>query len=76
MLQFCRELDLALESLGPDGRGKVRVQDFERDVAIMLGVEGEIDSGHAAPAELPFDAVFASKTLAKAFERVGHSRPR
>ncbi len=66
MLELRRQPDLALKPLGAERRGELRVQDLERDGAIVLVVDGEIDRGHAAATELALDPVFASETLAQA----------
>jgi hypothetical protein len=72
MLEPGGELDLALEPLGPERHGELGVVHLEGDGAVMLEVLGEKDRGHAAAAELPFERVAVSQTLAQLRHRVGH----
>ncbi len=63
MLEAGCELDLAQESLGAEDRRELGVQHLERDQPLVLDVVGEIDRGHAAAAELAFEAVAAAKCV-------------
>ena len=56
-----RGLDLDHETLGAKHRGEFRLQDFDRDFAVVLFVEGEIHRRHAARAEFALDAVAAGE---------------
>jgi hypothetical protein len=60
VLEAGRELDLAVEPLGPERVGQVRVEDFERDRPIVLQVVGQEDRGHAAAPELALEHVALS----------------
>jgi hypothetical protein len=62
------ELDLLDETLGADHRRELRVQDLERDLAVMPDVFGEVDGGHPARTELALDAVLVRQRLAKRFQ--------
>ncbi len=57
MLEPSRELDLALEPLGAEGRGQFGMEHLERDGAIVAEIPGEIDRRHAAATELTLDGV-------------------
>ena len=57
MLEPGGELDLALEALGAEGGSQLGVEDLERDRAVVPEVLGEVDRGHAAPAELTLEPV-------------------
>ena len=52
-----RDLDLALEALGADVGGEMRMQDLDGDGAVVLEVVGEEDGRHAAAADFTLDAV-------------------
>ena len=66
MLQRRRRLDLLHESLGAEHRGELGLEHFDRNLAIVLEILGEIDRGHAARAELALDAVAARERNAQA----------
>jgi hypothetical protein len=74
MLKLGGELDLALETVRPQCGRKVRVQNLERDFAFVVRVDRKVDRCHAAAAELSLDAISWGESLAKSFERIGHSR--
>ena len=57
MLQIRRRLDLGQEPLGPDDRREFRTQHLERDLSIVLEIDGEVHGGHAASPQLTLDAV-------------------
>lgn len=63
MIQACRELYLAEETIGAERTGELRVQDLEGDSAIMLGVLREVDGRHASAPELAIDAVQAAEGI-------------
>ena len=72
MLQRRNGLDLAKEPLGTDHRGQLGAQDLDRDFAIVLEVLGQVDRGHAALAQLPFDAVAVGEGALQLRRRLGH----
>jgi len=57
MLQAGGKTNLALEALGPERGGELRVQDFDRNRAVVPKVLGQKDRSHATPAKLTLDAV-------------------
>ena len=57
MLQAGFDADLAQEALGPDDGREVGRKDFDRDVAVMLGIARQVDAGHAAAADLSIHRV-------------------
>src|SRR5512143_4166789 len=57
MLKLRGRLDLAQESLTAEGGRELRVQDLDRDVAIVLEVVREINGCHAAGTKFALDAV-------------------
>ena len=57
MLQPGGELDLALEPLGAERGGELGVEHLERDRPVVPQVLGQVDRGHAAPAELALEPV-------------------
>src|SRR4051812_42276644 len=74
MLQRRGRLDLDDEPLGAQHRGELRLQDFDRDLAIVLEVVREVDGRHSALAEFALDAIAAGERCG---EEVGlcHLRP-
>ena len=58
--------------VGAEDGGELRPEDLDGDLAVVLQVVREIDSGHATRAELALDAVAVGKDGAEAAERVGH----
>jgi hypothetical protein len=71
MLELGSEFDFALKAIGTDGRGEVRVEDLDGDIAVVLKVLGQEDCGHAAAAELAFDGVPVAEGAAECADRVG-----
>lgn len=63
MLEMRGDFYLAEEALGAEHRGELGVKDFDRNVAIVLFVVGEIDGCHSAPAELALDSVGGEAAL-------------
>src|SRR5262249_48780251 len=55
--QASSEFDLSEKALAAKGFGKVGIQDFEGNVAIVSQVVREIDASHAARAEFPINLV-------------------
>ncbi len=72
MLEPGGEADLALEALGAERRGELRVEQLEGDRAVVLEVRREPDRGHAAASELALERVAVSQALAQQRHRVGH----
>ena len=50
-------------------------EDLDGDLAVVLEVVGEVDGGHAARAELAFEAVAVGEGGGQAGGRVGAHRP-
>jgi hypothetical protein len=75
VLERGRRLDLGQEALAPDHRGELRLEDLERDLALVLEVLGEVDGGHPTLAEPLLDAVAAVQGRREAFglRGVGHA---
>ena len=68
MLQAGRDGDLAVEPVRPQCEAELGAQHLERDAAAVLQVLGEVDRGHAAPAELALDPVAVGQCQLKAIE--------
>jgi hypothetical protein len=65
--QVGRDLDLPNEAFGAEARGKLGPEDLDGNVAVMLQVLGEIDGGHTAAPDLPFDLITVGKGLGEGF---------
>ena len=61
-----RRLDLLHEALGAEHRGQLRLEDLDRDVALVLEVAREIHGCHPALAELALDAVAVTQSRQEA----------
>ena len=72
MVQAGGDLDLAQEALGTDGSGQIRVQDLDRDLAVVLEILGEKHHGHAAATNSCIDRVPLGEGRLQAFEQVRH----
>ncbi len=57
MLQRGSGLDLDHEALGAEHGGQLRLEDLDRDLAVVLEILRQVDRGHAAGAEFALDAV-------------------
>jgi hypothetical protein len=57
MLKARRRFDLDKKTLGPKYRGELGLQNFQRNLAIVLQIFGQINGRHSALAELAVDAV-------------------
>jgi hypothetical protein len=57
------EANLALEALGPEGGGKLRAQDFQRNQAVVFEVASEVDSRHAPAPELALEQVAVAESV-------------
>lgn len=67
MAELGGELDLAEEALGAQGSGNLRVNQLERNRALLPEVMRQIDRGHAAPAQLAIHPVTVCKRFLDAF---------
>ena len=72
MLQPGGEPDLPLEPLGAERRGELRMEQLERDRAVVLEVLGQPDRGHAAAAELAVERVALPQPFAQRRDRIRH----
>ena len=73
MLQLRRDLDLAQEPLGAEYRAELRVEDFERDVPVVLRVAGEIDRGHSSASNFTLEDVRGAQTLLQLIADCAHA---
>ena len=72
MLQPGGDFDLAEEALGPEGRGQLRPQHFDRHLAVMPQVLGQVHRRHPAMTQLPHDGVAVGERFLQAGERFVH----
>jgi hypothetical protein len=63
MLQVGGDSYFLEESLGPEYRGQLGVQDLYRNFAIVFLVVREVDSGHSATAQLTLNGISVERTL-------------
>ncbi len=70
VLQVGRDPDLAQEPLDAEHRAEFRLEQLERDVAVVAEVAREVHGRHAADADLPLDAVPIRKCGLQAAEWV------
>jgi hypothetical protein len=61
------------EALSAEHRGEVRPEDFERHVAIVLHVTGEIDRGHPTRPELALERVAVGEGGLQTSEQIGQA---
>ncbi len=73
MLQFGRDADFLKESVVPHRGGQLRQQHLDRHRPLVFQVGGEIDRGHASPADFPLDRVAIAQALLEALENVIHA---
>jgi hypothetical protein len=66
------EADFAVESLGAERRGEMRVEDLECHRPIVPEVLGQVDGGHTAPAQLTLEAVTVGESGLETLLGVGH----
>jgi hypothetical protein len=57
MLQAGGDPDLPHKALGAEREGQILVQDLEGDRPIVPEIAGQVDRGHAAPAQLALEQV-------------------
>ena len=55
--QTRRDRDFLQEAFGANGPADIRIDDFHRDAAVVLEIFGQVHRGHAAAAQLAFDAI-------------------
>ena len=72
MLELRRCLNLSKKTLGPECSGEIRVEHFDRDIAIVAQVVSEVDRCHAASADLTLDAVPGLKRVSQTDDDVSH----
>jgi len=72
MVEPGRNLDLAEETLRTQARRKLRVQDLQGHLAIMLEIVRQKHGGHTAPAHLALNAVSVGKRGLKSGAKVSH----
>ena len=70
MLEVGRRLDLGQEPLGTDHRRELRAQHFDRYLAIVLDVVGEIYRRHTAGAEFALNCVAIRESGREPFVRI------
>ena len=75
MLEPGGDADLALEPLGAERRGELRMEHLERDRAVVPEVLREVDRGHAAAAELALEPVAVGEGGLESRAEVGHGWP-
>ena len=59
----------------PSAAAELGAEHLDRDLAVVLEVLGEVDRGHAAPAELALDPVAVRQAAFKLLAQVSHSKP-
>src|SRR5213594_24652 len=65
-------LDFLEEARGADDGRELLVHNLDGDFAIVPGVVGEVDGGHAAGTELALERVAVGQGFLQAMERIGH----
>jgi hypothetical protein len=71
MLERCRELDLAAESVGAQRGGEIRRQHLDHDLPAEGGLLGQEDAAHATAAQLALEQVAPGKGGTEVLENVG-----
>ena len=72
MLQPRGEADLALEPLGAERDGQLRMEHLERDRAVVLEVVREKDGGHAPASDLALEGITTSQPSLEVRPQVCH----
>ena len=67
------DFDLPEEAVGAEGVGQLGVEHLEGDGPAVAEVAGEVDRGHAAPAELALEAIAIGESGLEVREKVGHA---
>ncbi len=72
MLEAGGGLDLLDEPVGAQHRREFRLQDLERDLAVVLEILGQEHRGHPTCAELALDAVAVGQSRGEAVGEISH----
>ena len=72
VLQPGGEADLALEPFRAEGVAQVRMEDLERDGAVVAQVVREVHRRHAAAAQLALDGIARGETCFELRPEIGH----
>jgi hypothetical protein len=64
--------DLTLETLGAKCRGKLRSEQFDRDLAMEQKILGQVDRGHTPTAELTLDRIATLESGSQLGELICH----
>lgn len=73
MLKSRSDADLAEESISAQDRAELRVEDFEGDIPIVLGVAREKDRGHSTASDLSFENVRGTEAALQLIANSGHA---
>ncbi len=73
MLQTGGELDLPLEPLRAQRRGKFGMEDFQGDTAVVLEISYDVDRRHSPAAEFALDRVAAGEGGLHLSEEIGQA---
>ena len=68
--------DLRQKAIGPECGAEIRVEDLDRDIAIVLAIVCEVDGGHATFADFALDLVTVSKGGGQAINGSAHRSSR
>ena len=63
MLESGGDANFTLKAFRPEHRCQVRVEDLERNLAVMLDIVCQVHGGHATPAQLALEQVPISQGL-------------
>ncbi len=72
MREVSGDLDLAEKPLGTDGGGEFGAQHFDRHLAMVFQILGEVDRGHPTSTDLPLDGIAVGEGGGEAVEKVRH----
>ena len=75
VLEAGRGLDLGEEAVAADDGAQLGMEDLDGDLAAVLQVFGEVDSGHAALAELALEAIAVGEGSGEASFGVSQGDP-
>src|SRR5260221_10631831 len=73
MPQTGHNLNLATESIRPDGRSDVIVQNLDRDHSSVVFVARKEDRGHSSPPELALDIIPILECSFQMIAQIGHA---
>jgi hypothetical protein len=65
VLEIGDDPDLTKEPLGTYGRGELGAENFERDLALVAHVAGEVHGGHATLSQLTLELIAVSQGCAQ-----------